>query len=201
MSPFSTIANGNIALIGNTVVTIPASNPNAMNIQNGIATPPTNPLSLDSSSYNPMAFVNTAGVTQFPAGSSPSNANSSSATLDMPAGSTVLFAGLFWGGFLKSLTTSNNYQLMRTIRLATPATDGQFDTFTDPSPTPTSPALRAPRAMSTRPLPTSPPRSRPRAMASTPSPTSGPTPPPPPSGMAAGLWLWPTRTRPTRCAA
>ena len=113
-SPFSTIANGNIALIGNTVVTAPASDPNATNAQNGVGSV------LDWYQFNPMAYVNVvrASVT-----------NASSATLNMPAGSTVLFAGLFWGGYGKGF---NNTQL-QTVQLSTPTSGGSFTTLVAPA--------------------------------------------------------------------
>src|SRR5262249_35375908 len=98
---FSTIANGNIAIIGNTVVTAPASNPNAGNAQNGVGSV------LDWSDFTPMASVNVANAP-------PAPANSSSATLNPPAGSTVLFAGLFWGGYAKGYNTTQ----LRTVGLA-----------------------------------------------------------------------------------
>ena len=113
-SPFSTIANGNIALIGNTVVTAPASNPNATNAQNGVGS------FLDWYQFNPMANVNVVGV---------SVTNASSATLNMPAGSTVLFAGLFWGGFSKGFKDTD----LQTVRLATPTSGGSFTTLVAPA--------------------------------------------------------------------
>ena len=49
--------------------------------------------------------------------------NSSRARLNVPAGATVAFAGLYWGGF--SLATSRN-----TVRLATPISSGVYTTLT-----------------------------------------------------------------------
>jgi uncharacterized repeat protein (TIGR01451 family) len=49
--------------------------------------------------------------------------NSSSARLNVPAGATVAFAGLYWGG-VSTVATRN------TIRLATPASAGAYTTLT-----------------------------------------------------------------------
>ena len=49
--------------------------------------------------------------------------NSSRATLNVPAGATVAFAGLYWGGF--STVASRN-----TVRLATPSSAGAYTTVT-----------------------------------------------------------------------
>jgi uncharacterized repeat protein (TIGR01451 family) len=108
---FSTIAHGNIAIIGNTVVTAPASNPNATNAQNGVGS------LLDWSDFNPMAYVDVdSNSTTF---------NSSSATLNMPAGSSVLFAGLYWGGYFKGINTSQ----LPIVQLATPTSGGAYTTL------------------------------------------------------------------------
>ena len=55
--------------------------------------------------------------------SDPTTFNSSSARLNLPAGATVAFAGLYWGG--QSLAASRN-----TVKLATPLSGGAYTTIT-----------------------------------------------------------------------
>ena len=76
----STTTRGDILLVGNTLMTCPASSA-CTTAQNGGNT--------NNNSFN-MAWINADAVTTAPA-------NSSRATLNLPAGSTVLFAGLYWG--------------------------------------------------------------------------------------------------------
>jgi uncharacterized repeat protein (TIGR01451 family) len=109
---FSTIAHGNIAIIGNTVTTAPATNVNATNAQNGVGSV------LDWTSFNPMAFVNVDPTS--------GNFDSSRATLNMPAGSTVLYAALFWGGTAKGI----NSNVYLTVKLATPTSGGVYTNLT-----------------------------------------------------------------------
>ena len=80
---FTTNATGDIAIVGNTLMTAPASDPSAVNAQNGVGS------KVNNNDFN-MAFVDVdQDSTTF---------DSSSATLSLPAGASVLFAGLYWGG-------------------------------------------------------------------------------------------------------
>jgi hypothetical protein len=82
--------------------------------------------------------------------------NSSAATLNLPAGSTVLFAGLYWSGQASPATVGRN-----TVRLAGPSgsyvtvTAGQFDSLIGQE-APTSPRWLPRRAMALTWSPTSP---------------------------------------------
>ena len=80
---FSANATGNIGIIGNTLMTAPASDPNATNAQNGVGP------YMNNNDFN-MAFVDVDNNS--------STFDSSQAGLTLPAGSQVLFAGLYWGG-------------------------------------------------------------------------------------------------------
>ncbi len=77
---FAQTVRGDVAAVGNTVLTCPAATPGCTNAQNGSGS------TLNNNSWN-MTPVNTAGGT----------VNSSSATVTLPAGATVLWAGLYWG--------------------------------------------------------------------------------------------------------
>lgn len=81
--------NGNIALIGNTLLTCTAST-SCANTQAGVT-------AVNNNSYN-MINVNVDPAAVL--------ANSSSANLLMPQGSTVLYAGLYWAGMASE--TNNN---------------------------------------------------------------------------------------------
>jgi uncharacterized repeat protein (TIGR01451 family) len=83
---FSTNDTGNIAIVGNTLMTCPTAAANCVAAQNGTATGS----ALSNNAYN-MQHIDADGD---PA----TTLNSSRATLSLPAGSTVLFAGLYWGG-------------------------------------------------------------------------------------------------------
>ncbi|WP_345258883.1 hypothetical protein, partial [Marinicella pacifica] len=78
---FSTNDFGNIALVGNGLLTCDAGNANCGDIQSG---------TVSGGNNQQMAYVNVDVGAGF--------SNSSSADLNLPAGSTVLFAGLYWGG-------------------------------------------------------------------------------------------------------
>lgn len=74
--------NGDLALVGNMLLHCSGSGTSCTNAQNGTG-------NVSNNDFNPMAWVNAdtaAGLT-----------NSSSANLNMPAGSTVEWAGLYWG--------------------------------------------------------------------------------------------------------
>jgi len=82
---YSTNDNGDIKLIGNTVMTCSPAGGDCALAQAGTA----NPTGLHNQSFL-MVYIDTD--------SDPSTFNSTSATLAMPAGSTVKFASLYWGG-------------------------------------------------------------------------------------------------------
>ena len=85
---FHTQDNGAIGLFGNTVETCPLSVSTCLAARNGTAT--NGDLNtLDNNDYN-MTYINIDPA--------PGIINSSSADVTLPAGSTVLFAGLYWGG-------------------------------------------------------------------------------------------------------
>jgi uncharacterized repeat protein (TIGR01451 family) len=100
-SRFSTNDTGDIQIVGNTLMTCPASCPTA---QNGTAAA----AALNNNNYN-MVYVDVD--------SDSTTINSSSANLTLPAGSTVLFAGLYWAG--DSATASRNQ-----VKFATPSSAG-----------------------------------------------------------------------------
>ena len=86
LTPFSvrytTNDTGDIAFAANTLMTAPASDPDAVNAQNGVGTKLSN---------------NDFQMTYVDADSDPATFNSSFSRLNMPSGSQVLFAGLYWG--------------------------------------------------------------------------------------------------------
>ena len=87
---FQTNDNGAIGLFGNNVLTCPvvAANPNrCLNARNG--TGPNNTL---NDNNHVMVYVD--------ADTDPTTTNSSSSTVTLPEGSTVLWAGLYWGARL-----------------------------------------------------------------------------------------------------
>ncbi len=105
---FSANATGNIAIVGNTLMTAPASDPNAINAQNGVGP------YINNNDFN-MAFVDVDN--------NPSTFDSSQAGLTLPAGSQVLFAGLYWGG--RNNTNSSVTDAQRaTVMFSTPGSSG-----------------------------------------------------------------------------
>src|SRR6185369_10114211 len=102
---FSTNANGDIRLIGNTIMTCPSLDSTCAGTQNGT-------LTNDNSKFN-MVYVQDDATT-------PGLSSSSSATISLPAGSTVLWAGLYWGGDYPA-------PLPTTVKLRTPASGGYID--------------------------------------------------------------------------
>ena len=86
LTPFSVrfTANdtGNIAFAANTLMTAPASDPDAANAQNGVGSKLSN---------------NDFQMTYVDVDNDPTTFNSSFARLSLPSGSQVLFAGLYWG--------------------------------------------------------------------------------------------------------
>src|SRR5262245_14765018 len=85
-SRFSANAQGDIALAGNTLLSCTASEENCGSVRDGNATP----ASQNNNNAHFMAYVDVDA--------DPATFDSSSATLSLPAGARVLFAGLYWGG-------------------------------------------------------------------------------------------------------
>ncbi|MCL2735225.1 MAG: hypothetical protein FWD75_01165 [Propionibacteriaceae bacterium] len=79
---YSVITAGSIITIGNNLVTCSPSEPSCASAQEGADTP----------------YKNTVNMADVDADNDPSTFNSSMSTLTMPAGATVLWAGLYWGG-------------------------------------------------------------------------------------------------------
>lgn len=102
---YSTTTRGDILLVGNTLMTCPASNAQCAGAQSGGA--------LNNNSFA-MEWVNADGVATVPA-------NSSLATLSLPGGSTVLFAGLYWGADTSGSPAAPDPAARGTVRFATPA--------------------------------------------------------------------------------
>lgn len=108
---FEVTARGALLTIGNTLMTCPDSAANCAGARAGTATGTGTPN--NNNDYS-MVWVNSDGVTLAPA-------NSSTAALSIPAGSTVLFAGLYWGAD-SGVATRN------IVRFATPAAGYQNTT-------------------------------------------------------------------------
>jgi uncharacterized repeat protein (TIGR01451 family) len=96
---YNTNDNGDITMIGNTVMSCPG-NGQCPNGRNGTGN------SLNDNDFN-MTYVDVDGDA--------STFSSSSATLTLPAGATVLWAGLYWQG-------DSNNGARNTVRFRTPAT-------------------------------------------------------------------------------
>lgn len=79
---YSANAPGDIGIVGNTVLTCPAAAAGCAAVQGGTAVGQNNGFG--------MGFVDVDG--------DPATFNSSRADLALPPGSSVLFAGLYWGG-------------------------------------------------------------------------------------------------------
>src|SRR5262245_51138857 len=107
-SRFSANDTGDIAFVANTVVRADPNDADAANAQNGT-------LSGSANNNNGHTMVNVdvdSDTTTF---------NSSRATLNLPAGATVLFAGLYWGA-------ESDYSANRDkVKFDTPATTGYVD--------------------------------------------------------------------------
>ncbi|MCB1584425.1 MAG: DUF11 domain-containing protein, partial [Xanthomonadales bacterium] len=109
-SRFSVDTNGGIELIGNVLITCDGSvTANCANIRNGIT---------DGNNNIQTRYVNTDPGGGFN--------NSSSATLTLPANSSVLYAGLYWGA------RSGNAGSRRTIQIKTPGA-ASYQSVTAPS--------------------------------------------------------------------
>jgi large repetitive protein len=93
---FSADANGDIVYVANTLMTAPASSPDASNAQAGVGS------KVNNNDFS-MVYVDVD--------SNPSTFDSSEATLLMPAGGSVLWAGLYWGA--ESDSSSRNRVLFQ----------------------------------------------------------------------------------------
>lgn len=80
---FTVNERGDIRISGNTLLTCPATASNCLSARNGANVP-----NSDNNAFE-MQYVDVDG--------DPNTFNSSSSTLSLPAGSTVLWAGLYWG--------------------------------------------------------------------------------------------------------
>jgi uncharacterized repeat protein (TIGR01451 family) len=100
---FQTNDKGDIVFVSNTVMTCPSSRPNCASAQAGTA---------GTSNQN-----NAFSMVYVDVDSDASTFNSSRANLNLPAGSTVLWAGLYWSGDSSNATRSQ-------VRLATPTSGG-----------------------------------------------------------------------------
>jgi uncharacterized repeat protein (TIGR01451 family) len=100
---FTTNATGDIAIVANTMMTAPASDPSAINAQNGVGS------NVNNNDFS-MVFVDVDhDATTF---------DSSSASLSLPSGATVLFAGLYWGGRNPQVSLENQ------VKFAAPGSTG-----------------------------------------------------------------------------
>ena len=101
-SRFSTNANGDIRLIGNTVVTCSTTTGgNAASCAG--AKSASNPVLNNDGDFD---------IIHVDKDSDPTTFNSTQSTLSLPVGSTVLFAGLYWGG--RTNKAARNQVLLRT---------------------------------------------------------------------------------------
>lgn len=105
---FHAQTNGGIVLAGNSLVSCPASVPACLSARNGAGSVNNNDWPAPNGPGGGMTNVNVDPDT--------GNFNSSSADLVLPAGSTVLFARLYWGARANTTTPANP-----TMRLRTPA--------------------------------------------------------------------------------
>lgn len=102
---YQTNDTGDITFAANTLMTAPASDPAAINAQNGIGSKVAN---------------NDFLMTYVDADSDPTTFNSSRSNLVMPAGSQVLFAGLYWGARTSGTTLNAATALRPTVKFMTP---------------------------------------------------------------------------------
>lgn len=119
---FSTNDTGDIDMFGNTVMTCQASASGCTAARTAAATA-TADSSLNNNAYS-MAYVDVD--------SDSSTFNSSSATVTLPSGATVLFAGLYWGGEVAAGSGGNaapNASARGTVKLK-PAGASTYSTVT-----------------------------------------------------------------------
>lgn len=130
---YSVNAAGDLIITGNTLMTCPASSSTCAEAQRGGGT---------SSRFN----NNSYSMVMVDIDSDPSTVNSSSATLSLPAGAPVLFAGLYWGAgasgdqakgrvpsgserVLLQTPTSPGYQELNASQVFTISTTGSNKTY------------------------------------------------------------------------
>lgn len=102
---YTTNDTGDITFAANTLMTAPPSDPAAVNAQNGIGSKAAN---------------NDFLMTYVDVDSDPTTFNSSRSDLVMPAGSQVLFAGLYWGSRTNGTTVNAATALRTTVKFMTP---------------------------------------------------------------------------------
>ena len=102
---YTTNDTGDITFAANTLMTAPASDPAAVNAQNGVGSKVAN---------------NDFQMTYVDVDSDPTTFNSSRSDLVMPAGSQVLFAGLYWGARTSGTTLNAATALRNTVKFMTP---------------------------------------------------------------------------------
>lgn len=104
---FSVTARGDLLIVGNTLMTCPDADAACAAARAGGA--------VNNNAFN-MVWTNTDNVVTVPA-------NSSTATLSIPGGSTVLFAGLYWGADTSAGTGGSGATAAsrNVVRFATPA--------------------------------------------------------------------------------
>jgi uncharacterized repeat protein (TIGR01451 family)/fimbrial isopeptide formation D2 family protein len=102
---YQTNDTGDITFAANTLMTAPPSDPNAVNAQNGVGSKVAN---------------NDFIMTYVDVDSDPTTFNSSRSDLVMPAGSQVLFAGLYWGSRTNGTTPGAATALRTTVKFMTP---------------------------------------------------------------------------------
>ncbi|MEP6634008.1 MAG: DUF11 domain-containing protein, partial [Luteimonas sp.] len=110
---FSVTTRGDLLVIGNTVMTCPGTSAICAPAQNGVSVAAAN----NNNNAHDMVWINTDAVTTSPE-------NSSRATLTIPGGSTVLFAGLYWGADTSAGTNGSAAPTpanRNQVRFATPA--------------------------------------------------------------------------------
>jgi len=102
---YTTNDTGDITFAANTLMTAPASDPAAVDAQNGVGSKVAN---------------NDFQMTYVDVDSDPTTFNSSRSDLVMPAGSQVLFAGLYWGARTSGTTVNASTALRNTVKFMTP---------------------------------------------------------------------------------
>ena len=102
---YQTNDTGDITFAANTLMTAPASDPAAVNAQNGVGSKVAN---------------NDFQMTYVDVDSDPNTFNSSRSDLVMPAGSQVLFAGLYWGARTNGTDLNASTALRGTVKFMTP---------------------------------------------------------------------------------
>ena len=102
---YTTNDTGDITFAANTLMTAPASDPAAVDAQNGVGSKVAN---------------NDFVMTYVDVDSDPNTFNSSRSDLVMPAGSQVLFAGLYWGARTSGTTVNAATALRNTVKFMTP---------------------------------------------------------------------------------